>query len=102
MAAQAIKVAQWCARGPHAGLVVPLRRVASHQRWHVRVTIEKPAVSGVDQRDVLRFDASAPCDLRAMHALVMGEIGQTLADGELVRDARMEFFVTPGRAGRMR
>lgn len=49
---------------------------------------------------VLRFDADAPCDLRAMHALVMDEIGQVLADGELVRDARMEFFVTPGRAVR--
>ena len=82
----------------HAGVVVCHRKVAALQRWHVRVTIEKPAVAGVDQRDVLRFDADRPCDLRAMHALVMGEIGEVLADGERVRDARLEFFVSPGRA----
>lgn len=88
-----VQVAKWRARGMHAGMVVPFRRVAPLQLWHVRVSVQRPECSDVDARDQLLFDAPQACSIRDMHAAVMAQLSEIVRDGERVRDAEFGFYV---------
>lgn len=77
----------------HAGAVVCLRKVTGPQTWRVVMKVRKPAGDGTDQLDEQVFTSDKPCDLRAMYETVMGSVQDVVFDGELVRDASLEFFI---------
>lgn len=93
-----IRVAQWHARGMHAGQIVRLRAAPGNHRWRVVVRFVRPAADGQVEKVEQTFNASAPCPIRAMYDTVMQEIGSEIEEGALVHDASLEFFILPRKA----
>ena len=88
-----IRVAQWKARGMHAGQVVRHRNAPDNHRWRVVAKWSRPAPDGQLEHVEQTFDAADPCPIRAMHETVLREIGADLPDGMKVNDASLEFFI---------
>lgn len=87
-----VKVASWRARGPFAGQVVKFREAKGPQLWRVVAKYEKPAAEGVEKLEQT-FISKQKCLLAEMHQTVMQELAQDVADGEMVLDASLEFYV---------
>jgi hypothetical protein len=93
-----IRVAQWHARGMHAGQIVRLRASTGNHRWRVVARFARPAADGLIEKIEQIFNASEPCPIRAMYDTVMREIGNEIEEGALVHDASLEFFILPRKA----
>lgn len=81
-------VATYNARGPFAGMVVPLRHIEGAHRWVVRIAI---TIDGV--KDEHTIEASEPVTLHVLRPTVFESFYEMLDGRDMVTDATMKFFI---------